>query len=110
MGDDVDVEVGSGFAGDGGADAGAEDVLPGAAAAHAEDDLGGVDAAGEFQQGVGDVVADDVVEGSAEVLDQGPLDGQFLGRGGGEPVAAGDVDGEDFTARRPSRRGVRPGG
>ena len=33
VGDDVDVEVGSGLAGDGGADAGAEDVLPGLAAA-----------------------------------------------------------------------------
>ncbi len=39
VGDDVDVQVGPGVAGDGLPDAGAEDVLPGPAAAGAEDDL-----------------------------------------------------------------------
>ncbi len=98
VGDDVDVQVGSGLAGHGGADAGAEDVLPGLAAAGAEHDLGGVDAAGELQQRGRDVVAYDVVEGAAEVLDEGALYGEFLGRGRGQPVAAGDVDGEDLAA------------
>ena len=107
VGDDVDVEVGAGLAGDGRADAGAEDVLPGLAAAGAEHDLGGVDAARELQQRGRDVVADDVVEGAAEVLDEGALDGQLLGRGGGQPVAAGDVDGEDLAA---GALGGHPGG
>ncbi len=40
-----------------------------------------------------------MVEGAAEVLDQGALDGQLLGRGGCQPVAGGDVDGEDLPAR-----------
>ena len=69
------------------------------AARDAQDDLGGVDSAGEVQQGLRDVVADDVVEGAAEVFDQRALDGEFLGRGGGQAVAAGDVDGQDLAAR-----------
>ncbi|EPH45982.1 putative Sensor protein KdpD [Streptomyces aurantiacus JA 4570] len=96
--DDVDVEVGPRLAGDGRADAGSEDVLPGLAARGAEDDLGGVDAPREFEQGPRDVVAYDVMERSAQVLHEGALDGQLLGRGGGEAVAAGDVDGEDLAA------------
>ncbi|MDQ0949059.1 hypothetical protein QFZ24_002982 [Streptomyces phaeochromogenes] len=39
-----------------------------------------------------------MVEGAAEVLGEGALDGQFLGRGGGQAVAAGDVDGEHLAA------------
>lgn len=99
VGDDVDVQVGPRVAGDGGADAGPEDVLPGLAAGGAQHYLGGVDAAREVQQGLGDVVAYDVVVGAAEVLDEGALDGQLLGRGRGEAVRAGYVDGEDLAAR-----------
>lgn len=96
--DDVDVEVGAGLAGDGGADAGAVDVLPGLATAGAEHDLGGVDTPGEREECRGYVVADDVVERTAEVLDEGALSGEFLGRRGGQSVTAGDVDGEDLAA------------
>lgn len=99
MGDDVDVEVGPGLPGDGGAHPGSVDVLPGLAAAGAEDDLRGVHPTGEFEERRGYVVADDVVERAAQVLHEGALDGEFLGRGGGQPVAAGYVDGEDLAAR-----------
>ena len=98
VGDQVDVEVGSGVPGDGRADARPEHVLPALAPRDAQHDLGGVDPAREGQQRGRDVVADDVVEGAAEVLDEGALDGEFLGRGGGQPVAAGDVDGHDLAA------------
>lgn len=40
-----------------------------------------------------------MVERAAQVFDQGALDGQLLGRGGGEAVAAGDVDREHLAAR-----------
>ncbi|BFO16016.1 hypothetical protein SHKM778_24040 [Streptomyces sp. KM77-8] len=85
MGDDVHVQVGSGVPGDGGADAGAEDVLPGRAAGGAEHDLGGVGAAREGEQGGRDVVADDVVEGAAEVLHQGALFDQGPGEAAVRP-------------------------
>ncbi len=98
VGDDVHVQVGPAVAGHRGAHAGAEDVLPGLAARGAEHDLRGVGAAREVEQGGGDVVAHHVVEGAAEVLDEGALDREFLGRGGGQPVAAGDVDGEHLAA------------
>lgn len=88
MGDDVDVEVGAGLAGHGGADARSEDGLPGAAAADAEHDLRGIAPAREFQQRVGDAVAYDVVEGAAEVFHQGPLDGEFLGEAEVRPSLA----------------------
>ncbi|CAM5241391.1 hypothetical protein SAURM35S_04793 [Streptomyces aurantiogriseus] len=92
MGDQVDVEVGPGRPGDRRTDAGAEDVLPALAAGDAEHDLGGVHAAGEVEERGRYVVADDVVEGAAEVLHQGALDGEFLGRGRGQAVTAGYVD------------------
>ncbi|EPJ41365.1 putative Sensor protein KdpD [Streptomyces afghaniensis 772] len=98
MGDDVHVEVGPGLPGDGRADTGSEDVLPGLAARGAQDDLRGVHPAGEGEQRGRYVVADHVMERSAEVLDEGPLHRQFLGRGRGQPVAAGYVDGEYLAA------------
>ncbi len=98
VGDEVDVQVGTGFAGHGGAHAGAEHVLPALAPGHAEHDLGGVHPARELQQGGGDVVADHVVEAAAQILDEGALDGQFAGRGGGQPVAAGHVEREDLPS------------
>lgn len=88
MGDDVDVEVGPGLAGDGGAHTRAEDGLPGTAAADPQHDLRGVAPAGELQQRVGDAVAYDVVESAAEVLDQGPLYGEFLGEAEVRPSLA----------------------
>src|SRR5690606_25069719 len=97
VGDDVHVQVGPGLAGHGRADAGAEDVLPGLAARGPQHDLGGVGAAGEGEQGARDVVADDVVEGAAQVLHQGALLGEFAGRGGGEAVATCDVDGQHLA-------------
>jgi hypothetical protein len=51
----------------------------------------------EVQQGRRYVLPDDV-EGAAEVLDERALDGQFLRGGGGEAVAAGDVDGHGLAA------------
>lgn len=107
MRDDVHVEVGAGLPGDGGAHPGAVDVLPGLATAGAEDDLGGVDPPGEGQERGGYVVADDVVEGAPEVLDEGALDRELLGRRGGQAVAAGDVHREDLAARS---LGGHPGG
>ena len=46
-----------------------------APARHPQDQLGGVDAAGEVQQRVRDVIADDLVVGAAEALRQGPAAG-----------------------------------
>ena len=48
-----------------------------------EDELGGVDAAREGQQGLRDVVADDLVVGAAHALDQGALPRQVGGIGAG---------------------------
>ena len=56
-------------------DAGREQLREPAAAGGAEDELGGVLGAGEGEQGGGDVVADDVVVGAAEALDEGALAG-----------------------------------
>lgn len=75
--DEVDIEVGTGVTGDRGADARPEDVLPAPAPGGTEDDLGGVRSAGEVEEGGRYVVADDMVEGAAEVLDQGALEGQL---------------------------------
>ncbi len=97
--DDVHVEVGPRVAGHARADAGAEHVLPRAAAAGAEHDLGGVDSACEGEQRLGDVVADHMVKRSSQVFDQGALDRELLRRGRGQAVAAGDVDGQDLAAR-----------
>ncbi len=98
VGDDVHVEVGPGVPGDGGADAGPEDVLPGPAARGAQDDLGGVDPARELQEGDGDLVADDAVVRAAEVFDEGALGQELLRRGRAESVAARDVHGEHLPA------------
>lgn len=116
MGDDVHVQVGSAVAGDGRADAGTEDVLPGAAAGGAEDDLGGVGAAREVEQGGGYVVADDVVEAAAEVFDEGALGGQFPGEAEVRPslrdmYTASSCPPAPFSASRAARRmRVRPSG
>ncbi len=98
MGDQVDVEVGPRVPGHGRADPGPEDVLPGLAPGDAQHDLRGVHAPREVQQRHRDVVPDHMVKRSAQVLDQGPLEGQLLRRGVGQPVAAGDVDGHDLAA------------
>ena len=62
---------------------------------------GGVRTAGEGEQCGGYVVAHHLVERSAKILDQGPPQRQFLGRGGGQPVAAGHADGQHPTAGAP---------
>ncbi|MGW2855452.1 xanthine dehydrogenase family protein molybdopterin-binding subunit, partial [Streptomyces sp. NPDC001215] len=97
--DEVDVQIGTGLAGDRGTDTGPENVLPAPAARDPEDDLGGVHTAGEVEQGRRDVITDDVMEGPAQILDQRALYGKFLRRGAGQAVAAGDVDGEHLAAR-----------
>ena len=56
------------------------------------------------------VVADDLVVGAAEGLDQQSLGGQGRGVGAGEPVGAGDVDGEQVAARWTGRRSAPRGG
>ena len=68
------------------------------APAAAEHELGGVLRAGELEQGLRHVVADDLVVGAAERLDQLPLGGEVGRAGAGEPVGAGDVDGEQVAA------------
>ena len=97
VGDQVHVDR-AGLGGGGDADAAGEQLGEAAAAAGAEDELGGVDAAGEVEQRRRDVVADDLVVGAAEALDEHPLPGQVGRVGAGEPVAAGDVDGQQVGA------------
>src|SRR5579885_3640133 len=94
VGDQVYVDR-SGLGGRGDPDAGGEDLRDAAAPAGAQDELGGVDAAGEVEQRLGDVVADHLVVRAAEAFDQLPLPGQ-VGRVrlGGQPVGPGDVHGE----------------
>ena len=81
-----------------------------AAAAGADDDLGGVDAAGEVEDRLGDVVADDVVEGAAELLDQLALARQGRRVGVGEPVGREHVHARAARRRRRGRRSGRRGG
>ena len=98
--DEVDVDV-AGLADGGGPDAGpAQQRREPRAPAAAEHELGGVLRPGELQQRLGHVVADDLVVGAAEGLDQLSLPGQVGGAGAGEPVGAGDVDREQVTAGR----------
>ena len=59
------------------------------------------------QQRARDVVADDLVVGAAEALDQLPLRGQVGRAGAGQAVGAGDVHGEQVAA---GGAGGDPGG
>ncbi len=72
-----------------------------------EDQLGGVLGAGERQQRVGHVVADHLVVGAAERLDQPPLVRQRARVWPGQAVRTGHVHGQQVAARRP---GGDPGG
>ena len=100
VGDDVDVDVAG--RGDGvGGRAGAEDPGEGRATAVAEHELGGVLGAGEGEQRRGNVVAEDLVVGAAERLHEQSLRGQCALAGAGQPVGAGDVDGEQVAAAGP---------
>ena len=73
---------------------------PPAAAKH---ELGGVLGSCEAQQRLCHAVADDLVVGPAQALDQLPL-GRQVGRAcAGQPVGAGDVHGEQVAAGRPCR-------
>src|SRR5439155_18418321 len=98
VGDQVHVD-GPGLGDGGHADAAGEQLGEAAAAAGPEDELGGVDDAGEVQQRFGDVVADDLVVGAADALDQGALAGQVGRVGAGQAVAARDVYGQQLRAR-----------
>ena len=107
VGDDVHVDV-AGAADGPGADAGAgEHGGQPRPAAGPEHELGRVLGPGEGQQGLGDVVADDLVVGAAHRLDQPPLRGQRGRIGAGQAVGLGDVHGQQVAARGP---GGDPGG
>ena len=82
-----------------GADAGAEDPAP-AVGRRLSPRTSWVafSARAKSSSGVGDVVADDLVVGAAERLDQQPLRGQGRGAGAGQPVRAGHVHGEQVAA------------
>ena len=67
-------------------------------AAGPQDQLGGVLRPGEGQQGLGNVVADDLVVGAAHRLGQPPLGGQRGRIGAGQPVGLGDVHGQQVAA------------
>ena len=109
VGDDDDVDVAA-APDHSGAGAGEQGGAQRSAAGLPDHDLGGVDAAGELQERVGDVLADDVVEGAAEGLDQGALAQQRVGGAVGQAVARGDVDGQQVTAATGSPRSGRRGG
>ena len=64
----------------------------------ADDELGRVAAAGEVDEGLRDVVADDLVVGAAQLLDQGALHGEGFGIGFAQAVLARDVHGEQLAA------------
>ena len=106
VGDDVDVDVAR-AADDPLADSRPQEGGDAAPAAGADDDLGGVLGAGEGQDRVGGVVADDGVEGAAELVGLGRQPGELVGRGPGEPVLARDVQRLPLTTRPPRRD---PGG
>ena len=67
-------------------------------AARAEHELSRVLGAGELEQRRGDVVADDLVVGAAERLDQPPLAGQRGRVGAGQAVRLADVHREQVAA------------
>ena len=64
----------------------------------------------KVEQRLGDVVAEHLVVGAAERLDQPPLGGQGALAGAGQPVGPGDVHGEQVAAGSTGRRSVPPGG
>ncbi len=66
-----------------------------------EHQLGGVLGPGEAEQRLGHVVADDLVVGAAERLDQPPLLGQRGRVRAGQPVGPGDVHGQQVAAGGP---------
>ena len=73
-----------------------------------EHELGGVLRLGEGEQRLGDLVADDLMVGAAERLDELPLPGQVGRVRAGEPVGLGDVHREQVAAGRPGRDPRRP--
>ena len=90
VGDDVDVDVAR--PGDHPlTDARSQQGRDPAAAAGADHDLGGVLGTGEGEDRVGRVVADDGVEGAAELVGLGGEPGQLVGRDSGEAVLTRDV-------------------
>ena len=82
-------------------------AIDGVAPAGADDDLGRVVGPGEVENRLRDAIADDGVVAAAERLDQQPLLLQGGEAGSGQTVAAGDVDGQQFTA---GGAGGDPGG
>ena len=64
----------------------------------ADHDVAGVHPARELQDRVGDVLAQDVVEGAAQGLDQGALAQQGLGGAVGQAVPEADVQGQQLAA------------
>ena len=108
VGHDVHVDV-AGAADGPGADAGpGEHGGQPRPAAGPQHQLGGVLRPGEGQQGLGDVVADDLVIGAAHRLDQPPLGGQRGRIGAGQAVGLGDVHGQQVAARGPGGDPGRP--
>ncbi len=92
VGDEVDVDR-PGLGGRGDPDAPGDQLREPAAPGGAEDELGGVGAARELQERLDGRVADDLVEGAAQVFDEEPLAGEVAGVvGAGQAVAGGDVD------------------
>ena len=63
-----------------------------------DDELCRVRCPGEPDQGCRDVLADDLVVGATELLDQDALRRERSRVGCGEPVLAGDVHGEQLAA------------
>ena len=102
VGDDVHVDV-AGVTHGALGHARAEQTSQRSAPAVAEDQLGGVLGAGEGEQGLRNVVAEDLVVGAAERLDQEALRGQRPLTGPGEAVGPGDVHGQQVAAAGPGR-------
>ena len=107
VGDDVDVDVAGLRAIVSAAVPGLNSRARRRATAVAEHQLGGVLGAGEGEQRLGHVVAEHLVVGPAERLDEQPLGGQGALAGAGESVGAGDVDGEQVAAAGPGRDACR---
>ena len=96
----MDVDV-AGLGGDGFADAAGEEAAQGAVPGGPDDDLGGVDATGEVEDRLADVVAGDGVEGAPQLQHQTTLGHDELGAAVDEPVALRDVTGQQLTAGAP---------
>ena len=97
VGDDDDVHVAA-AADHAGAGTGEQGGAQRPAAGLADHDVAGVHAAGELQDRVGGVLAQDVVEGAAQGFDQGALAQQGFGGAVGQAVPEADVQGQQLTA------------